>query len=928
MHGLWGFVRLARGLRRAAWAGLAIGGLAGAVHADPLPSYSTLTPLAGDDHRHAGSAASHLKLARGVCTDSGLGDPHERGLNIAVYDAIRSAGYDWGNLSYHDWAISAGAQNQTFLDWIAPGPARGIDLRYGYQVIPTTSGFPDWTNCGTGGPADQPCSGSTGSNEALSHSTAANLKNTPGQFVAFSGREYTNGQNPHTVVIPAGDTDTVCRISRESPEQTVPVPEADRCANEGDLYRWIHRSSVDHGGGDGVLIRAHPEDPTTTSGQNWHPHYRPHGFSDRSIYGMEVGKQYATGPNWEVTYQRYLARGHRLFPTYGSDVHELHQTMSTCAGEHPPLLRTGATICWVEAGGAPWNRSHLIGAMRERRCYYSSAFKPRLEIEGCGLTTGAACAQMGGLLDAPDGRVRFKVRATNDPRSQGASASPRRRLGHVEVVNQQGTVLRSCTSCCARNDASGDVCEIDFSPVTFPSTGGAAYVRICEGPTACGADEDSTAVISSPVFVNWASFRVSVGQEPDSVYDTDGDGIEAQRDNCPAQANADQGNFDHDAFGDRCDPDCISSAIDPDGDGQYTCSRCIGPSPDSDGDGMPDACDNCPTVANGRAQAAVPRIGNQTDSDGDSIGDACDNCVYDPNPAAMPVAGRTTTGGQRDDDADGYGNACDPDFDNDGVVGANALADLTASHGKLVTSNDCGVSRSLPCDRFDLDGRDLTLGACVYDCPDATAFFRLLLDPQTGALLPTPRLGPKCPDCGVAFDALRCEGDACDPDGDGVPHSSDNCPFTTNPLQDDGDGDGVGDACDNCVNDPNSRAAPGFLEANPWAVLTGRQRDDDADGYGNVCDAKFVGVAGMPVSTADLREFRSSTGHERASASCGTAGSSRCAPFDLDENGAHISSPDLARFRELHAKMPGPKCAPCPLPCAAGTAASCTAAAP
>ena len=35
-------------------------------------------------------------------------------------------------------------------------------------------------------------------------------------------------------------------------------------------------------------------------------------------------------------------------------------------------------------------------------------------------------------------------------------------------------------------------------------------------------------------------------------------------------------------------------------------------------------------------------------------------------------------------------------------------------------------------------------------------------------------------------------------DGDGVPDSVDNCPFTPNPDQADTDGDGVGDACDNC----------------------------------------------------------------------------------------------------------------------------------
>jgi hypothetical protein len=37
---------------------------------------------------------------------------------------------------------------------------------------------------------------------------------------------------------------------------------------------------------------------------------------------------------------------------------------------------------------------------------------------------------------------------------------------------------------------------------------------------------------------------------------------------------------------------------------------------DADGDGVPDAQDNCPSVANS----------NQSDSDGDGVGDACDHC--------------------------------------------------------------------------------------------------------------------------------------------------------------------------------------------------------------------------------------------------------------------------------------------------------------
>jgi N,N-dimethylformamidase beta subunit-like, C-terminal/Carbohydrate binding module (family 6)/F5/8 type C domain len=163
-----------------------------------------------------------------------------------------------------------------------------------------------------------------------------------------------------------------------------------------------------------------------------------------------------------------------------------------------------------------------------------------------------------------------------------------------------------------------------------------------------------------------------------------------------------------------------------------------------------------------------------------------------------------------------------------------------------------------------------------------------------------------------------------DTDSDGVNDDVDDCPTVANADQADVDGDSVGDACDSCVNVANPRVTPDvatYLSANPWATLTGGQRDDDHDGYGNKCDAKFVG-AGL-VGGPDLGQFRASNNKLRSLDVCGTSGVRPCAIFDLDESGGIIGGTDLALFRSLNNKLPGPKCASCPLPCAAGTAGTC-----
>ena len=166
-------------------------------------------------------------------------------------------------------------------------------------------------------------------------------------------------------------------------------------------------------------------------------------------------------------------------------------------------------------------------------------------------------------------------------------------------------------------------------------------------------------------------------------------------------------------------------------------------------------------------------------------------------------------------------------------------------------------------------------------------------------------------------------GTPTDGDTDFVPDLLDNCPTIVNFFQEDGDADSVGDVCDNCVSVSNPRVATGFLTSNGWATLTGGQRDDDHDGYGNRCDAKFPGVAGTLVGAGDLTQFRASNGKNRTVDTCGTGGTRPCAIFDLDEGSLLIGTSDLGVIRALNGKAPGPKCPTCPLACVAGVAGTC-----
>lgn len=150
------------------------------------------------------------------------------------------------------------------------------------------------------------------------------------------------------------------------------------------------------------------------------------------------------------------------------------------------------------------------------------------------------------------------------------------------------------------------------------------------------------------------SFLIRVILGPGLPGDFDGDTVPDASDNCPTVANADQADRDADGTGDCCDPD----------------------EPDADGDGVADACDNCPTVPNpGQLDSDGDGVGDacpdcpDCDTDGDGIVNAADVCCNTPAGVAVDAAGRPI--GDLDGD-------CDNDLDDFALFSRGVTGPLSA----------------------------------------------------------------------------------------------------------------------------------------------------------------------------------------------------------------------------------------------------------
>lgn len=295
------------------------------------------------------------------------------------------------------------------------------------------------------------------------------------------------------------------------------------------------------------------------------------------------------------------------------------------------------------------------------------------------------------------------------------------------------------------------------------------------------------------------SYQLSFSLNPAYRDDSDSDGHENLRDNCPQVSNPDQSDRNHDGIGDACD--------DSDGDNRFgandNCPTVNNPDQsdknvngvwdacefDTDGDGIVDDLDNAIHIKNP----------DQQDRDGDRIGDVMDNCVlYNPD--------------QLDLDKNGKGDVCDQDeeyrktndLDKDGVLDYIDNCRKVSNSDQSDTDNDgignvCDNCRDLMnFDQADLNNNSVG-DACEDSDDDGIVWWR-------DNCLSIPNADQKDRDNNKIWDACS------DIDGDSIYDEVDNCPALSNKNQNDIDKDKIGDTCD---TDDNR-----FLESNKYIFMT------------------------------------------------------------------------------------------------------------
>ena len=294
--------------------------------------------------------------------------------------------------------------------------------------------------------------------------------------------------------------------------------------------------------------------------------------------------------------------------------------------------------------------------------------------------------------------------------------------------------------------------------------------------------------------------EIQNGTDP-LLFDTDGDNVRDDNDNCPLTPNTNQRNTDEDqasqpgslvvgdALGDACDDNDDNDLLTDDeedynnnlifDDGAEPDPR----NPDSDDDGVLDGADNCILVSNADQQNTDQELFNAGERliVGDNQGDACD--TDDDNDGLSDTAELSQT----------QTNPLDPDHDDDGVIDS-------IDNCKLIFNDQTNTDRDL-----------------------------------ANAGVPVP------PDD---------EGDACDTDDDNDTVNDIDDVNSVNPYRCQ---DSDGDTCDDC----SVLASPNILNDGPNhdsdLLCDAGDPDDDNDGFTDVdegvCGTNPKNIADVPLDT-------------------------------------------------------------------------------